>query len=240
MNLGTLRLRVAQTLNVAQGANVNSTASGERDLLDGYINEGVEQVLLRTKVNKKTASVALTAGVGDYTLDPIMLSFDDMWISPASNPSWLPMLEPLDTYDIRAMRNLQSVVASPTIYYAFEGNVIMLYPLPAAGDTLHIVYVPRPTAMTNQSHDPSQSPYGELPSEFHTVVEDYAKWKMADYADDGSSQIGAKYQTDYEGGIIRIKTLLVKKGGVRTGRAQVGRRGKNALRYAPPGVDIRG
>jgi len=237
MTLGTLRSRVGQALNVAGGGTV---AGAELTLLDGYINEAVEQILLRTKVNKKTAVVGLTDGVGDYTLDPIMLAFDDMWIAPAASTSWTPMLFPVDSFDIRAMRLSQSIVASPSIYYAFEGNVIMLYPNPGTGDALHIVYVPRPTPMTDTGNDPSVAPYGEVPSEFHTLIEAYAKYKMADYADDASSQLGQTYMQEYEQGLDRMKMLLTKKGGIRTGYAKVGNRRRMLTRFAPPGVDIRG
>jgi hypothetical protein len=237
MTLGTLRSRVGQALNVAGGGTV---AGAELTLLDGYINEAVEQILLRSKVNKKTAAVALTSGVGDYTLDPIMLAFDDMWIAPAANPSWTPMLYPVDSYDIRAMRLSQSIVAAPSTYYAYEGNVIMLYPSPGTGDVLHIVYVPRPNAMTATGNDPSIAPYGEVPTEFHPLIESYAKWKMADYADDASSQLGQSYMQEYEMGLDRMKGLLTKKAGIRTGYAKVGNRRRYLTRFAPPGVDIRG
>ncbi len=237
MTLGTLRSRVGNALNIAGGGTAAGT---ELDLLDGYINEAVEQILLRSKVNKKTATVALTDGVGDYTLDPVMLAFDDMWIAAAQSPGWTPMLYPVDSYDIRAMRNTSSVIASPSTYYAFEGNVIMLYPTPTTGDVLHIVYVPRPTPMTATGNDPSIAPYGEIPSEFHPLIEAYAKWKMADYADDASSQLGQSYMQEYEQGLDRMKGLLAKKGGIRTGYAKVGNRRRLVSRFAPPGVDIRG
>lgn len=237
MNLGTLRTRVGQALNVAGGGSVAGT---ELTLLDGYINEAVEQILLRTKVNKKTATVALTSGQGDYTLDPIMLAFDDMWIAPAGGSTWMPMLEPVDSWDIRSMRNVSPTVATPTKYYAFEGNVIMLYPNPGSGDVLHIVYVPRPTAMSSTSHDPSIAPYGEIPSEFHHLIESYAKWKTADYADDQSSQQGQAYMQLYEQGLAMMKSLLNRKGGIRTGYAKVGNKRNRWQRFAPPGVDTGG
>jgi hypothetical protein len=238
VNLGQLRLHVAQALNVANGANVNTIAGAERTLLDEYLNEGVEQILLRTKVNKKTASIALTSGVGDYTVDPIMLAFDDAWITPGASVGWNPMLERVDSYDIRQMRQAVGSVASPSQYYAFEGNVIMLYPSPATGDTMHIVYTPRPSAMTSTGNDPSVSPYGEIPSEFHWIIEQYGLWKMADYADDGSSQVGQTYTSGFERGISQMKMLLNKKAGVRSGRASTSRRNRSGFR-APPGVDVR-
>lgn len=234
MNLGTLRTRVGAALGVAGGGSVAGT---ERTLIDGYVNEGVEQILLRVKPVKKTATVGLTANVGDYTLDPIMLSFEDVYIIPAANPGYVPMLIPVDSFDIRSMRNTAATVAAPAAYYAFEGNVIMLYPTPATGDVLHIIYTPRPTAMTDAAHDPSQSPYGEIPSEFHHIIEAYAKWKMADYADDASSQVGQTYRGEYEQGLQSMKATLLKKGGVRIGYARVGRRDRFS-RYASPGVDV--
>jgi len=234
MNLGNIRLRVGQVLNVAGGGT--ATSGNELTLLDAYANEAVEQVLLRTKVNKKTAEVALTVDVGDYVLDPIMLAFDDAWVESATSTGFSPMIDYVDSFDIRAMRNTQATIGTPTRYAAYEGNVIMLYPNPGTGDMLHIVYVPRPTAMTSSSHDPSIAPYGEIPLEFHEVIESYVKWKMADYADDASSQVGSKYEADFERGILRMKSVLIRKAGVRTGHARVGMPGRYS-RFAPPGVD---
>lgn len=237
MTLGDIRKRVGLALNVAGGGTVDGD---ERDLLDSYANEAVEQILLRTKVNKKTAQITLTAGVGDYTLDPIMLAFDDIWITPGIDSDYQPMLVPVDSYDIRSMRNLATAVAAPAAYYAFEGNVIMLYPTPATGDKMHIVYVPKQVnLLSDDAHDPSLSDYGGIPAEYHHLIETYTKWKMADYADDASSQVGQKYQTDFETGVIAMKVALARKAGVRTGYATVGRRGRFS-RYASPGVDTGG
>ena len=234
MTLAEFRLRIGQTLNLA-----TSSAHNERDLVDSWVNEGIVKVLTATKVNKKTAQVQLTADKGDYTLDPVMLSFDDIWIEPTPNSGYQPMLEFIDSYDIRAMRNASSpAVASPPSYISFEGNTIFLYPNPSSGDVMHIVYVPRPTPLTDEDHDPSIAPFGEIPAEWHDVIEAYAKWKAADYADDASSQVGQAYKAEYESGVIGMKVNLTKKAGVRIGHARVGRR--RTTRLAPPGVDIRG
>ena len=93
MNLGTFRLRIQSTTGLAAA----SAGHYEQSLVDGWVNEGVEQFLLRTKAVKKTAALALTPGQGDYTIDAN---------DPRARGSVIGdrMLTVVDTGDIRRWR----------------------------------------------------------------------------------------------------------------------------------------
>jgi hypothetical protein len=64
---------------------------------------------------------------------------------------------------------------------------------------------------------------------------EYAKWKMADYDDDGSSQMGMVYQQQYERLVRKCRDRKRKKGGRSMGRAVVGVR---RVQASSPSQDV--
>lgn len=232
MNLTTLRLRIQRTVGVTTGS-----AGDELTLVDSWLHEAIEQFLVETKSVKKTASISLTAGQGDYLLDADILAFEDPYIDPADG-SQEYMLESVDSYDIRALRRVASVIHTAPTKIAYEANIIMLYPNPASSsDTLHLVYVPRPAlAMTAGSHSPSDTGRGEIRAEYHPVLEAYAKWKAAEYSNDSPSNNGEKYQAEWERGVAKAKINESRRGGVRAGAVKIGRRTSGLP--VRPGVDL--
>jgi len=230
LNLDLYRKRVAGSIGLD-----TENAGTERDLVDGWVNESIIQFLLRTKIVKKTATLTLTAGQGDYTLDATVLAWEDPYVLPASGQGY--PLERVDSFDIRQMRLLATAVSAPPNYYDFEGNTLLLYPNPASGDTLHIVYVPKPSALLSSTNDaPSDATRGEIPEEYHPVLEDYVKWKAAEHANDSSSQNGQMFRAAWEKGLVETKVINTRRAGVKIGRARVGRE-RYRWRYSPPGVD---
>jgi hypothetical protein len=105
----------------------------------------------------------------------------------------------------------------------------------AVGDVVTMYYVPKPTEMSSASHDPSSDTYGGIPVEYHAALIEYAKWKMADYDDDGSSQMGLVYQQEYERLVRKCLKRKRRKGGRSLGRAVVGRQ---PVRASSPSQDI--
>lgn len=234
MNLTTLELRVQRTVGLAAG-----TAGDEQTLLRGWATEAALKFLQRTKAVKRTASLQLTAGTADYTLDADIIAFEDIYIDPADGSDEL-MLVPVDSYDLRQMRRAASSVASPpSHYYAYEGNILMLYPTPASSsDTLHIVYVEKPSGTFSTGSDSwSDATRGRIPEQYHDVLQAYVMWKAAEYSNDAPSGNGQSFMQQWEKGIMETKITEAKRAGVRTPRARVGRR---RSRFAPsPGQDVR-
>jgi len=227
MNLTTFRLRIQSTTGLASA----SPGHYEQTLVDGWVNEGITQFLMRTKAVKKTASLALTAGQGDYTIDPNVIAFEDAYIGNS-------MLKNVDTQDIRRWRLNPSYSPAGSVgCFAYEGQTIMLYPTPVAADVLHMVYVPEPLApLVGGNDDPSGAGFGFIPNEYHPTIEAYAKWKAGEYANDQPSQNGQVWKQEWEAGVVSTRSLETRKAGVNVRRATPGWRSKAGVGIAP-GVD---
>lgn len=230
MNLSQYRTRVSGAMGV--GGIASSTEEG---LIDAWVNEGIVDFLRKTKITKKKASLDLTAGTSDYEIDADILALADVWIEPASGAQSL-LLDPVDSRDIRDLRNAGGVAAPPTYLYALEGwNLLMLYPTPtSSSDNLHILYVPRPTAMSATADAPSSSAFGQIPAEFHQVIEYYAMWRAGMHTRDQSSQGGQLYKQLYDEGVAESKMAMTRRGGLQFREATIGRRRRP---WYSPGID---
>ena len=234
MNLTTLKLRVQSSVGLA-----GATAGAEATLIEGWADEAVLKFLQKTKAVKQTASLTLTAGTADYTIDASILAFEDIYLVPVSG--YEQMLTPEDTYAIRAMRRASSpVIASPPSFYAYEGNMLLLYPTPASSsDTLHMVYVGKPSGTfvgAAGSVSWLDATLGNIPTQYHDILESYVKMKAAQYSNDAPSQMGQTYKAEWEAGLIETKVTEAKRAGVRTGYAS--HKGRRPIPLSP-GVDVR-
>lgn len=231
MNLSDFRTRVARV------TGLSTSNSDDLDLIDDWVNEGVLQLLRDTKVNQITAALSVTAGSGDYTLDSDILSMSDLWYSPSDGVQNV-VLEPVNSLDIQRMRLAQGAADVTPRYYALQGaNTILLYPEPgSSSDELHITYVPRPAALSATADSPSDSTKGNIPSEFHSIIEAYAKWKAAEAEEHKPSQYGLSFQAEYERGTAKIRADMNRKAGVFKGKKTPGRRPVWPL---TPGTDLR-
>ncbi len=202
---------------------MSPTDSGDQALIDSWVNEAVLQFLRDTKMVVRTASLNFTANVGDYTLDDDVLSFIDAWVDPDVGQS--TFLQQISNADLLRMRLLTENAAPPTMYYSLDGtDILRFYPTPhTSDDTMHILYVPRPTlSLSSSSHTPSNTAYGGIPSEYHPTLEAYAKWKAAESEEHGPSQSGVTFMTMYEDGVRKAIATKNRKAGVMKGRARVG------------------
>ena len=227
MNLATMRSRVSNATGL-------TNSGSEQALIDGWLNEAVEQFLVETKLPKQEATLSLTANRGDYSLDSRILSFEDIYFVPA-NGSQSYLLTPVDSREIRRRRLSQAAADLNTSLYALEGaNLLMLYPSPVSNtDAVHIIYVARASsALAATADDPSATGYGRIPTEWHPVLEAYAKWKASEYND---SPRWEAWKQEWEMGLVKSKIKTSTKGGTRLPTATFGR-----PRRAPltPGTDL--
>lgn len=172
MNRGQLVKRVAQKLSFDQ-----TPGSEELVLLQDYANEGVVEVLLKTHCFVDIGELVLVPGTKDYRLDNTVLEILARTIEASFSPINVIAMD--DMLDLRRGGN----VSSPARYLAGEGNLVMVYPTPSAADVIRFFYVPRPSAMTDDSHDPSNTTYGGIPAEYHRAIEYYMLWQGAEYDD---------------------------------------------------------
>ena len=209
---------------VQQKLGLDSTASSaEETLLIQWLNEAVVDVLLRARVNVNPATLATAAGVADYTLSSNALAVRDLTYTSADGTT--TRLTRVTPDDILRFRTATPAVGGTVMYYAFTGSdMFMFYPTPASAGTITVYYVPRPTAMSVSSHDPSNETYGGIPAEYHKALELYALAEAAEYTDHQPSQFGARYKAEYEAKLIEVKRAMRHRGGRSLGAAIVGKR----------------
>ena len=218
-NMNTLRNAVALKVGMS------TSDSTEAERLLAWLNEGYEDVLVRTRCKVNCADLTFTPDVWKYTLPTSILSVLEVWLEDTSTRS-LPFERTTAEHIIRLRAGIVVSSGSPVRYYAVEGSdLLMVWPTPDSADPLNILYVPRPTAMSATSDTPSY-----VPSEWHKAIELYASWQAGDYSDDGSSGVGESYRIQYEGQdsmggyLKKIRQAMRRKGGRRLGPARVGRR----------------
>lgn len=246
--LNTLQSDVAGVLGLDFDAANPGNGDGPR--LKGWANDAVLDMLRRTRCYVTTDTLNLTSGTGDYdllTLKPSWLEILDIYSTSGGANFRLQRLNPTDLINLR----LFSVTSSPEKMWALEGaNLLMFYPSPLAADQVTVYYVPKPTAMSNTTDDPSSATFGGIPTEFHYGLELYMQWKAADAFDDESSQNGETYRRMYlgdptarpgsaqgKGFIGTMREDILRKGGRHMGPALIPPRSRR-IYVQNPGVDV--
>lgn len=218
------RTRIQLRTEIAAFLSLNLDDVAELALIDLWIADGIEYVVAQGETKVAIATAALTAGVGDYELDDNILRI--LWLestASGTDSEW----QPASPTEILRLRVASSATTSPTLRYAVDGaNMLMLWPIPATGDTLYVRYVPRPPALTGDDDTPSW-----IPAEFHPLVSLYAQWKGGDYDDDQSSAQGSRYKQLLDAGIQDMKGRITKKKGRRLPRAAVSRRSSRYFQH---------
>lgn len=231
MNLATFRSRVARV------SGLSSTLTSDLSLIDGWVNDAIEQFNRETKMNVVKASMSVTADQADYTLDTDILAMQAAYYAPADAQSAL--LVPLAPEVLVERRLFQTGEETPPRYYALAGaSTIMLWPSPQAStETIHILYVPRHTALATTADTPSATANGNIPEEYHVVLEAYAKWKACEAEDHRPSQFGKAFHDEWVTGLGQARADAKRKAGVQMPQVLVGR-----PRHIPVlgnGIDIR-
>jgi hypothetical protein len=200
---------------------VRADVAGEKQtLVTRLANAAVLEILKRTKVRVTSATMSTTIGVGDYDL-PVEVMRVTQLLAPVTGagPGPLEQVSP-DEIDWRRRATSANSLSSASAYAVDGFNLLKLYPTPASVYNLTVYYVPRPTKMTLAGHDPSTIAFGGIPEEYHEdVLLPYIYWKMGSQGDDMSSAQGARYDQDFERGIIELRKRIIRRRG-RLGPAQ--------------------
>lgn len=229
MNLAAFRSRVARV------SGMSTTDAGDLALIDAWVNDAVVQFLKDTKLNVSPASLAVTAGQGDYSLDTDILAMQSLWYSPAADAQSALMVakSPEELYEMRF-----SASSGPPVFYALLGaNSLLIHPEPeSSSDTLHMLYVPRPASVSATADSPAATAKGNIPEEYHVILEAYAKWKACEAEEHRPSENGVLFMQQYQQGIAMVRGELKKKAGVTMPSVRLG----HPRRYATGnGVDYR-
>jgi hypothetical protein len=222
---------------VARGIGMSLAATADMALMLGWYNDAVEQFLRETKLNVRTAALALTAGQEDYSLDTDIIAMQALWYSPGDGTqSLMTAITPEDMY---LKRMVEVTGGGPPTFYALAGaHTLMLNPAPSSGDQIHMLYVPRPAAMSASSDSPAATAMGNIPSEFHVILEAYVKWKAGQAEEHRPSESGLQFQSEWERAITAVKGQLRRKAGPVIGSVRMGRGGLGTPGVGN-GVDLR-
>jgi hypothetical protein len=200
--------------------SINVTTDATK--LGRELNRGVRRILRQPPYVYATSQTITPGANADYTLAATILVLTDAFFTSA--PTNYP-LERVSLADILRLREASQTAAGPTRYYALVGsNKLAFYPTPGAADTITVYYVPVPTVMSSDAHDPSDVTYGGIPVDYHDLIARYAMARMGSLDDDQSSSQGARYRQEFEQGLLEMKRELHRRGGRRLPRARVGRR----------------
>lgn len=183
MTRGELKTRVARMIGLAIGSDDDGVT--ETALLEELANEAVIDILSRTRVLVRTTNLtvvadALTVDIPDTSLRVLGVS------RTGSGETTASVLTEGD----------RDTLASDQ--YALMGfDQLLLGQAITSGDVITVQHVPKPTAMSNDSHDPSNETYGGIPVQFHRAILDYMCWHGA--VKEGSLGQAEQYRILYEG-----------------------------------------
>lgn len=185
-----------------------------------WLNQGVREVLLRTHCRVEIATTNLTANEWTYDLPSDVLALHRV-VTSDDTPTHIVSLE-----EILERRRAGNTASTAELRLAVEGsNLFAVWPTPTAASTLTLFYVQRPTEMSSDSHDPSNSTYGGIPAEYHYAIELWALAQASDHEHEGRTQQGVSYLAQFDEYLKRVVRPAVNRMGGPLPRARVGRRG---------------
>jgi len=212
MNLGTIRTNVASVLGM------KNAVAGDQTLIDQWANEAVTDILLQTDIYVKCADMTLTVDEADYDLAASIFKIRYAYLDPVTGDNRLmEHRSPMEILDYRIGTANNS--GQPYLYALQGANMFMVYPTPNAADLVHVYYVPKPTVLSADAHDPSGATLGGIPTQYHDLIVDYALWRAADFEEGQGTHDPEKYAQRYLMGIKDIMRDLNRKGGVRAAPA---------------------
>lgn len=201
--------------NISAKIGLDNSTTGDQSLIDGWVNDAYVDVVRRTNCKVQSATASLTSGTKDYTLTTLfssVMKLIEIYVTSSGSDYKLARTTP---DKIVSMRLSSSANVSPAQYYAVAGDLLMIYPTPAAADTVTAYYVKQPTALSVSSDSPS-----DVPTEYHKLLEWYALAEAGDYDDDQSSAQGERYRQRYEFELVRMKRDLALRGDNRLPRVK--------------------
>ena len=177
----------------------------ERALVKAWINEGVTDILTRTRPSTRVISLNLTANTPVYDMSNTIISLLDI---EYPNYGFLSRLSREDAVSAQA----QNVPG-----FAYEEPLLWISPVADTNAIIKAYGIFRPNLLVGDTDDPSVLAYGGLAPEFHPAILDYTLWKAAEYTAHDASGQGEKWRIAYEGkdgtegDIARIKRILAKR-----------------------------
>lgn len=205
MNFLQLRVRLGRRLGITRAEAENPE---EWEMMGEALNEGVIDILSRTRLHVKCLVLQTIPGETEYELDDEILRLYNMRDEDVGAD-----MDQRDVADLHAL-------SGSHVYGVVGFNRLKIGWEPAGGEVLRAWYTPRPDPMSADEDDPVVPQYGNIPTEFHSVLIDYASWQLADSSGDTGSGRGESYRVRYEGkdgnaslgsGLGRIRFAINKR-----------------------------
>jgi hypothetical protein len=184
-----------------------TNGSDEYLLMVDWANDGVVDVLMETRIHLDTGDQALSAGTDDYYQDASILAVDERTIEANTFPIQLVSIS--DIFEARR----GSASSDYVMKLAFEGDLMMVWPTPSSSVVVHYVYVPKPSPMTSDTHDPSVSTYGGIPSWAHPAILSYMLWRGSRYDEKKTPHTPSQYHDFYQLELQKIRKRLKRIAG---------------------------
>lgn len=224
MTRGEVVFQVSRSLGLDDTAVGTDNAADELILMQRWVNNGITDILNKTRCYLDEADMTLDAGVTSYRIDQDILAVDEITAPDISGMPYTLMEVPNQTITEMLATGYVNVPGSPSHYFC-KGDYLRVAPSPAGGVKLHYFYVPRPTEIpadgttADDGTDLSDPTYGGIPSEYHDVLVDYVMWQGAQYDDKGGGFYrghafapGSAYQALYQDSVKEMRKELRGKG----------------------------
>lgn len=227
------------SVSTETGLDITSSTAGtaEINLITNWVNQGVVDLLKKTKCYVRADEMILTANQNDYTISSGVLEFVSIDLTPASGAIGAG-LRRIGLDEIIERRRVAQVVMAPYLYAFTGSDLLSFFPTPSGADTATIYYVPLPTSLSGTADDPSNSALGGIPVMYHDAIEYYAMARAASYDDDDGGS--ANYWKMYQGRFREIRREIQRMGGTKLPMMKVKSRWGRGRRHGgyPLGVDI--
>ena len=210
---------------------LDSTADLTR--VKDWINQVYTDICVETEALQDFATSTFTSGTYVYDLDSSLIRIKAMFVTPVGGTqsgSLTPVsLEQI--LDWRKASNASPATTSSVTHYALLGALkIVVYPTPAAADTLTTFYVKLPTALSSDSDLPViQEPY------VTECITSGAMYKAALFIQDQNTET---FKRDFEQAKARFRAHIRRKQGA--GTLQFRTPGTGFYPPSDPSTDVRG
>lgn len=200
MNFGQMIDRVKYMLGAQE-----ITTHDEVAFVKQWINEGVVDLIVRTRPYTRCVNLTLTANtpVHDMATDILAL---------------LDIQHPTEGFLMRYTReDISNRQDQGLAGFAYEEPMLWISPTPSASLVVKAYGCFRPTPMASNSDDPANPTFGPIAPEFQPAIINYACWKGGEYTQHDESGMGEKWRIAYEGkdgtegDIARIKRIVTKR-----------------------------
>jgi hypothetical protein len=199
MNFKQMQDRVKYTLGMEESA-----WNDELVLIKGWLNDGVVNILVRTRPYTRCIDLVLAPNTKIHDVSNSILALVDLATEQG-------FLERYTREDITRRQ------ATGQPGFAYEEPMLWISPVPSAATEITAYGVFRPASMVADADDPATPSFGGLSPEFHETIILYALWKAGEYVQHEGSTQGERWRMQYEGQdgtegeIARIKRTISKR-----------------------------